>query len=201
MSQTSLLFWSARFLIIGGILMVSGINLFPGSIHVYDFDNIFYLPSVALIALGTTLILMPFPLLYAFQADKGGFLGFFGFFTAFTGLAVFGFFPLFQSSIFPVLASYNLETAALLTLEETPFTLFFTFYRGGILVLALGFSLLGLSGLRSKAYSSAVPILFISGAISTIAIPIQPYDIQIGISLICLGIILVGNHIFGEAKS
>lgn len=202
MSQTSLLFWSARFLIFGGILLVSGVNLTAGFTNdVSVFNDLFYFPSTILIALGTLLILMPFPLVYAFQAEKRGFLGFMGFILAFTGLASFGFGTFITSLIFPALAMQGPENEALINFYEIPFPHFDIFKLGSLIVLALGFCILGISGLKARIYSSAVPILFITGGITTVMIPIQPYNLQIGLSLISLGIILAGNHIYGEAKS
>lgn len=204
MSQTSLLFWSARFLIFGAILLVAGINFYPG----YDIgtsnqaDPLFF-PSIVLIAVGTLLVLMPLPLLYAFQAEKRGIIGFLGFVLAFTGLASLGFGTFIAGLIIPyipvppTLPSFS----ELVVADEIKLEQYELFQLISLIVMAAGFCVLGISGLKAKIYSSAVPILFIVGAVCLVMLPIQPYNIQSGVSLICLGIILAASHIYGEAKS
>ncbi|MDQ3394062.1 MAG: hypothetical protein M3512_08125 [Bacteroidota bacterium] len=202
MTQTSLLLWSGRFLIFGGILLVSGLNLSPGySNDAAHFNDPLYFPSAVLQIAGALMILMALPLLYAFQADKGGFFGFLGFLLSFIGLAFFGFAIFFNSFVMLNIDSLGPETQALLNTENHPFSSLSNYITGSLISLSIGFLLLGISGLRSKGYPNAVPMLFIIGAVSTAILPIYPYNFQIGLSLLCLGIILGGNYIIGEAKT
>lgn len=203
MSQTSLLFWSARFLIFGAILLVAGINFYPGyTIGTSIQNEPLFFPSTALIAAGTLLILMPFPLLYAFQAEKRGFIGFLGFVLSFAGLASLGLSIFISGLILPYIpAPVSLPSFSELVVPEINLKQFETIQLISTIVMSTGFLVLGISGLKAKIYSSAVPVLFITGAVSLVMLPIQPYNLQLGISLISLGIVLAGSHIYGEAKS
>jgi hypothetical protein len=202
MSEKALLLWSARFLIIGGFCLAIGINIRTGfTADFSEFDDPFYLPGIFLVLVGTLMVLIPFPIMYAFQADRAGKIGFIGFILSFMGLAAFNVGTLAINFILPVLAVHNEQTQTLLASEVPPFPLYAGFSMASMLVQTLGFIFLGIGTFKAKFYSRLVPSLFILGAITLMVLPIHPYNQKLGISLISVGLILAGNHINNEAYS
>ncbi|CAN5560256.1 hypothetical protein BH23BAC1_BH23BAC1_21820 [soil metagenome] len=202
MSQTSLLKWSARFLIFGGICLAIGINIRTGfTMEVSEYEDPLFLPGIILILIGTIFTLIPLPVLYAFQAERAGIVGFISFIMAYAGFAAFNIGTTTINFIWPVLAAGGEESRALVAKEILAFPLFVDLSFISMLLQAVGFILFGFATWKASIYSRLVPVLFILGGIVLVIFPIHPYNQKLGISLLSLAIILAGNHLNNEASS
>jgi hypothetical protein len=202
MSQNSLLQWSAWFLIFGGICLAVGINIRTGfTTDVAEFNDPFFLPGIILVMFGTLLVLIPFPVLHAFQAERAGKVGFISFIMAYIGFAAFNVGTTSMNFIWPALAAHSEETRALLAMEVSPFSLFVDFSFITMLLQTTGFIIFGFATLKAGIYSKMIPALFILGGIVLVIFPIHPYNQKLGLSIISLALILGGNHILNEASS